>query len=51
MLQLKHIQTYPFVQSALASHQLELHGWVYYLRRRLMGYYNASEDKFSAVIG
>ena len=50
VLQLRHIQTYPFVQSALASHQLELHGWVYYLRRRLMGYYNAGEDRFSTVI-
>jgi len=46
VLQLRHLQTYPFVQGALASRQLELHGWVYYLRRSLMGYYNPVDNRF-----
>jgi carbonic anhydrase len=45
-LQLRHVQTYLFVLEALEANRLELHGWVYYLRRRLMGYYDLAEDKF-----
>ncbi|MBN1220261.1 MAG: carbonic anhydrase [Anaerolineae bacterium] len=44
--QLRHIQTYPFVLEALEANRLELHGWVYYLRRRLMGYYDPVRDRF-----
>ncbi|MBN1991442.1 MAG: carbonic anhydrase [Anaerolineae bacterium] len=46
VLQLRHAQTYPFVLAALEANRLELHGWVYYLRRRLMGYYDPARDGF-----
>lgn len=46
VLQLRHIQTYPFVLEALETNRLELHGWVYYLRRRSMGHYDPVKDKF-----
>ena len=49
VLQLGHIQTYPFVIEALEVKQLELHGWVYYLRRRAMGYFNPVKDKFDIL--
>jgi carbonic anhydrase len=44
--QLRHLQSYPFVREAIAAGQLELHGWVYYLERPEIGYYDAAEDKF-----
>jgi carbonic anhydrase len=44
--QLHHVQTYPFVLEALESNRLELHGWIYYMRRRLMGYYDPAKDAF-----
>jgi carbonic anhydrase len=46
VLQLRHVQTYPFVMEALEANRLELHGWVYYLRRRLTGYYDPVKDDF-----
>jgi carbonic anhydrase len=46
VLQLRHVQTYPFVMEALEANRLELHGWVYYLRRRLTGYYDPAKDDF-----
>jgi carbonic anhydrase len=46
VLQLRHVQTYPFALEALEANRLELHGWVYYLRRRLMGYYDPVKDGF-----
>jgi carbonic anhydrase len=45
-LQLRHVQTYPFVFEALEANRLELHGWVYYMRRRLMGHYDPVKDAF-----
>jgi carbonic anhydrase len=47
--QLHHIQTYPFVLAALEENQVELHGWVYYLRQRVMGYYDPVRDKFDVL--
>jgi carbonic anhydrase len=44
--QLRHLQSYPFVREAMAAEQLELHGWVYYLERPQLGYYDAAADKF-----
>jgi carbonic anhydrase len=51
VLQLTHLQTYPFVSEALQANRLELHGWVYYLRRRLMGTYNPVKDGFEVLEG
>lgn len=49
VLQLRHVQTYSFIQEALAAHRLELHGWVYYLRRRLVSAYDSVNDKFVVI--
>ncbi len=46
VLQLRHVQSYPFIAEALEAHRLELHGWVYYLRRRLVSAYDPALDKF-----
>lgn len=47
--QLQNVRTYPFIQEALQANQLELHGWVYYLKRRLVGYYDEGEDGFEVI--
>lgn len=47
--QLRHVQSYPFVLEALEANRLELHGWVYYLRRRLMGHYAPDQDRFEMI--
>ncbi len=49
VLQLRHIQTYPFVLEALEANRLELHGWVYYMRRRLVGHYEPAKDGFRVI--
>lgn len=49
--QLHNIQTYPIVREALEANRLELHGWVYYLKRRLMGYYDPVKDRFEVLEG
>ncbi|MFN8459793.1 MAG: carbonic anhydrase [Anaerolineae bacterium] len=49
LLQLQHVQTYPFIREALAANRLELHGWVYYLRRRLVSAYDPDQKKFVVV--
>jgi len=51
VLQLRHIQTYPFVLAALEANRLELHGWVYYMRRRLIGHYEPGQDGFTIIQG
>ncbi|MCP4428386.1 MAG: carbonic anhydrase [Chloroflexi bacterium] len=45
--QLNNIRSYPFVREALEANQLELHGWVYYLEHRRIGYYDSAADTFS----
>ena len=47
--QLRHIQTYPFILSALQAKRLDLHGWVYYLQRRVMGSYDPVSDRFEML--
>ncbi len=51
VLQLRHIQTYPFVLAALEANRLELHGWVYYMRRRLIDHYESVKDEFTIIQG
>jgi carbonic anhydrase len=47
--QLQNIKTYPFVLKALEADQIELHGWVYYLREQLMGYYDPTTNRFDML--
>jgi carbonic anhydrase len=47
--QLRHVQSYPFVLAALEANRLELHGWVYYLRRKVMGSYDPGRDRFELL--
>jgi len=49
--QLLNVQTYPFVLAALEANQLNLHGWVYYLRRRGVGSYNSETNRFEGLGG
>ena len=49
VLQLGHIQTYPFVMEALEANRLAIHGWVFYLRQRSMGHYDPIKDKFNSL--
>jgi carbonic anhydrase len=49
ILQLQHVQSYPFILEALEANRLELHGWVYYLRRRLVSAYDPALDKFVGI--
>ena len=47
--QLRHLQSYPFVLAALEANRLELHCWVYYLRRRSIGHYLPGPDRFEVI--
>lgn len=38
--QLLNAHSYPFVREALEANRLEMHGWVYYLERQEIGYYD-----------
>lgn len=49
VLQLHHIQTYPFIRTALEDDRLELHGWVYYLAERQIRSYNPATDTFEHI--
>lgn len=49
ILQLRNLQSYPFVRQALEANRLELHGWVYYLKEKQIGTYDLAADRF--VIG
>ncbi len=46
--QLQNLQSYPFIRQAIESSQLELHGWVYYLKQRRIKYYDPETDQFIA---
>ncbi len=47
--QLLNVQSYPFVRQALEGDHLELHGWVYYLDRQEIGYYDPDARLFTAL--
>lgn len=46
VLQLQNLQSYPFIQKQLDARKLELHGWVYYLEKPGIGYYDAKYNKW-----
>jgi carbonic anhydrase len=47
--QLDNIQSYPFIREALEADRLELHGWVYYLERRQICYYDPGSRQFAEL--
>ena len=44
--QLQNIESYPFVQKALAANKMTLHGWVYYLGQQKIGYFDKESGQF-----
>ena len=49
LLQLKNIETYPFVAEALKSGNVHLHGWYYDIGSGSMCSYNPSADGFERI--
>ncbi len=49
LMQLRNIQTYPFVIQALQSGRLHLHGWFYDIRTGNIRAYNPAKDIFEKV--
>ncbi|HEX6386088.1 MAG TPA: carbonic anhydrase [Anaerolineae bacterium] len=47
--QLANLQSYPFIREAVAAGWLALHGWVYYLERPGIDYYDPQTNVFVAV--
>lgn len=50
LLQLKHIQTYPFVEQLLKVGSLHLHGWYYDIGEGEVYAYNPAENIFEKII-
>ena len=46
LLQLEHIESYPFVAEALAAGRLRLHGWVYYLESGQVTVHVPGKERF-----
>jgi len=46
ILQLEHLQTYPFVSERLQDGRLRLHGMVYHFEKGRMDYYEAATNRF-----
>jgi carbonic anhydrase len=44
VLQLSHLQSYPYVRQAIAAKQLALHGWVYDLQQQHIRFYDSATD-------
>jgi carbonic anhydrase len=44
--QLRNIASYPFIQIRMDAGMLNLHGWVYYMERHQIGYYDALSGQF-----
>jgi carbonic anhydrase len=44
--QLRNLESYPFIRERLEADKLQLHGWVYYLERPEIRYYNSSNNSF-----
>ena len=49
VLQLNHLQSYPYLRQAMADGQLALHGWVYDLHRQHIHAYDPIADTFLIV--
>lgn len=44
--QLRNLESYPFIRERLENGKLSLHGWVYYLERPEIRYYDLESDSF-----
>lgn len=49
LLQLQHLRTHPYVAAALASGDIELHGWVYDIETGQMLAYNEGSKVFEPI--
>lgn len=47
--QLGNLESYPFIRERLEDGRLSLHGWVYYLERPEIGYYDGDRNEFLFV--
>jgi carbonic anhydrase len=48
--QLRNLESYPFIRERLENDKLSLHGWVYYLERPEIRYYNPETDSFTPTV-
>ncbi|MFZ0547142.1 MAG: carbonic anhydrase [Candidatus Promineifilaceae bacterium] len=46
VLQLDNLKSYPFIQKRIDAGNLSLHGWVYYLERPEIRYYDTERNRF-----
>ncbi len=44
--QLENLKSYPIVREMIAQQKLELHGWVYYLKEMVVGYWDTAVNQF-----
>lgn len=49
LLQLKNLESYPFIADALAEGKLYLHGWYYDIGAGTISSYNPESDKFERI--
>ena len=49
-LQLRNLESYPFVRTAVSAGTLQLHGWVYYLGEQQLGYLDRETGKFRTAV-
>lgn len=47
--QMANLRSYPFVRQLEEANQLEIHGWIHYLERNEVRYYEASSDAFNLL--
>jgi carbonic anhydrase len=49
LMQIRNIETYPFVKNALEKKTLKLHGWYYDMGAGKIFAYNAENDEFEVM--
>lgn len=49
VLQLKHLETHPYVAMAVAQQKLALHGWIYHIDTGDVDAYNPAADEFVRI--
>jgi carbonic anhydrase len=49
VLQLQHLATHPYIAARLATHEIELHGWMYEIGTGMVKAWNARQERFLPV--